>query len=506
MCATEGPERIGSSNPARDSASPQEALSPFRPSQWTTNSNRGGHLIRRALLLTIASVVVIGVAGSGSAEPAFEGSNGVIAFVTSPNDEADIYTVSPRGCDLHRVTTATGRDLYPSFSPDGNRIAYLRDLSSGAGGGWENWVVSADGSNPVRLTPPNEGDDGPAEWSPDGTRLAFRHEVDPHRTPTERSWEIYTIASDGSDLQRLTNNELWEDSPTYSPDGSRIAFTRREAGANEFNPAPEEIWVMDADGSDPVQITHNQDRDMDLQWAPVGDLVMFTRLVDGDSDLFVVDVSTGVETQLAALPLVERGAWRPDGSKIVYSEKNDIYDVNPDGTGTRKLGSNIGKYPKYSPDGTQILFSGADEVTVRVMDADGGHLRRVFGDRDTYLSGGPFIDWQPLGPQPPVTDVAPPVLTEVRDYPDPFSPATGGVTFIRFVTSEHATVTVSLHRNGRLVTKAQNAKYECAGFNEVLWRGKAGGRVVPDGTYTYKIKAEDAAGNIGRASGKVTVG
>lgn len=459
----------------------------------------------RAPVIALLSGAAIAASAVASAEPAFPGGNGLIAFVTSPNDNADVYTVTSRGCELTRITTAAGRDLYPSFSPDGMKITYQRDFTNGLVTGSANWVINSDGTGAVQLTPATEGGDGRAEWAPDGKELTFRHETDPHRVPTERSWEIYTVKPDGSGLKRLTTNELAEDSPTYSPDGSRIAFTRRAATGDEFNPAPEEIWVMNSNGTQESQVTNNNFRDTDLQWAPVGNLVLYSSLRNGDSDLFVVDVTTGVETQLTSHALVERGAWRPDGQQIVYSTGNDIYVINPDGTGRDKLGTNIGKYPKYSPDGTQIVFSGADEFTVRTIPAAGGPARKVFGDRDTYLSGGPFLDWQPLSPQPPVVDVTAPSITNVRDIPDPFFPEEGGVTLIRFATSEHSFVTVTLHRNGTRVATAQSNKYECAGEVEVLWRGKAGGQIAPQGTYTYKIKATDEAGNVGRATGKVTL-
>ena len=460
----------------------------------------------RAPLITVVSVVTIAASATAAADPAFPGTNGVIAFVTSPNENADVYTMSSRGCDVTRITTAEGRDIYPSFSPDGMKITYQRDFSNGPVTGFANWVVGADGTGALQLTPTDEGGDGRAEWSPDGTLLTFRHETDPHRIPTERSWEIYTIAPDGTGLKRLTNNEIEDDEPTYSPDGSMIAFTRRAATGDEFNPAPEEIWVMNSNGGNETQVTNDTFRDSEPQWAPVGNLIMYQSLRNGVNDLFVVDVTTGVVTQLTSAGLAARGAWRPDGQKIVYSTGNDIYTINPDGTGKQKLGSNIGKYPSYSPDGTQILFSGADEYTVRTIPAAGGSVRKLFGTR-TDNAGGPFLDWQPLGPQPPVVDTTAPSLTEVRDIPDPIFPeqAGAGVTLIHFVTSESAFVTISVHRGGDLVARVLRNKYRCAGVVEEPWRGKAGGQIVPAGTYTYKIKAQDEAGNVGRASGKVTV-
>lgn len=460
--------------------------------------------MRVTIVLAAVGLVLLAAAVS-TAEPSFPGHNGHIAFVTAPDGDADIYTISPQGCDLFRVTTASGRDIYPSWSPDGTKMTYQRDFSAGVVTGTENWVIGADGTGAIKLTPPNEGGDGRAEWSPDGSRLAFRHETDPHRRPTFRSWEIFTIAPDGTGLLRLTTNEVSDDSPTYSPDGTKIAFTRRAATTDEFNPAPEEIWVMDSDGTDQVQLTNNQFRDFEPQWSPNGDQILFTSLRTGSqTDLYLVDVLTGAETELATLPLPERAAWSPDGSRIVYSEANDIYEVTSDQSVHRRLAAGVGKFPSYSPDGTMILFSGADEFTVRTMNSDGQQRRRVFGDRDRFVSGGPFLDWQPTGPPPPVTDTDPPNITAVRDFPDPFSP-NGGLTFIRFETSEHASITISLHRNGNRVARPLNNRFRCAGFIEIPWRGRSGGRAVPDGTYTYRIEAEDAAGNVGRASGKVTV-
>lgn len=133
------------------------------------------------------------------------------------------------------LTDEPGGALDPAWSPDGSRIAY-RTLGDGR-------IVSmaADGSEATPLTD-GPGDAGPA-WSPDGTRIAFSSEREGDR-------EIYVMATDGSDVVRLTESPDFDGQPTWSPDGTMIAFTT-DRGASR------DIYVMNADGSGQIEVSDN---------------------------------------------------------------------------------------------------------------------------------------------------------------------------------------------------------------------------------------------------------
>ncbi len=158
------------------------------------------------------------------------------------------------------------------FSPDGSQIGFTRCGDEEGTLDCEVWVADADGSN-RRLLVDSRGRDGGVAWSPDGTRIAFTSDRDRNgQCFFHDCWghngEIYVMNADGSDQRRLTDDPGDDQSPTWSPDGSRIAF----AGLRDVEggvDAPEEnyeIYVMGEDGSDVVQLTDNDSWDWHPDW------------------------------------------------------------------------------------------------------------------------------------------------------------------------------------------------------------------------------------------------
>jgi TolB protein len=128
------------------------------------------------------------------------------------------------GSGQHRVPNTDGGE-YPSWSPDGERIAFNSNLS----GDHVMYIVDADGSGLVDLSSVGEG--WQVDWSPDGGSILFTSE----RDHPDHYTDIYVMRPDGSDVQRLTNNSAY--TPAWSPDGRHIVFS-----------APG-LFVIRADGS-----------------------------------------------------------------------------------------------------------------------------------------------------------------------------------------------------------------------------------------------------------------
>jgi Tol biopolymer transport system component len=111
--------------------------------------------------------------------------------------------------------------------------------------------MNADGTNRVKLT--RDGDSHPS-WSPDGTKIAFTHR--------DGNDEIYIIDADGKNAVNLTNHKERDYLPSWSPDGKQIIFTSSRDGNDE-------IYVMDADGKNPVNLTFHRGRDYWPSWSPI---------------------------------------------------------------------------------------------------------------------------------------------------------------------------------------------------------------------------------------------
>jgi len=155
---------------------------------------------------------------------------------------------------------STGINEYPSWSPDGTKIAFTRIFTSDSQR--EIYVVNSDGSNganPVRLTNNFPVYDNHPAWSPDGRRLAFTSDRD-----QSGNWEIYTMnASDGSSVARLTNNAGSDLFPSWSQDGGQIVFASNGGGAG-----PGEIYVMRSDGAYATNVSNNIAPDTTPSWQP----------------------------------------------------------------------------------------------------------------------------------------------------------------------------------------------------------------------------------------------
>ena len=185
----------------------------------------------------------INVDASNASEPAISHLGNRLAFVSGKSD-SNIWRLDLGGkgqqAKATRFIASTQTELYPAYSPDGKKIAFVSDRS----GRDEIWICDSDGSRPTQLTSMA----GPAiygpRWSPDSQNIAF--------TAAQQGMkeDIYSISSKGGALQRLTSHPAEDKWPYWSHDGKWIYFSSTRGGR-------EEIWKMPSSGGEASQITHN---------------------------------------------------------------------------------------------------------------------------------------------------------------------------------------------------------------------------------------------------------
>jgi TolB protein len=289
-------------------------------------------------------------AGTKPAQAAFPGKNGKIAFTRDPDGyrgrkDPEIYTVRFDGGNLKPLTNNTMLDTDPAFSPDGKRIAFSQSPKRFY---YSNiFFMKADGSGKTLVTDEREipgkaeGDDSNPAFSPDGRRIAFVREtandygaifkigVD-GRNPTRISYGVYhprsvawspdgstiaysdrsdsyepeeyvvTLRPDGSGMRYRTEGRA----PNWSPDGSRMVF----AGHYSYG----EIYEMGADGTGEKTLMTSQADTDNPAFSPGGGKIVFESDLDGDYDLYVMDADGTDVRQLTDLPGDERDPdWQP---------------------------------------------------------------------------------------------------------------------------------------------------------------------------------------------------
>ena len=292
------------------------------------------------LVLALVAGCVLGALGL----PAFHGAsaqsstgkfNGLIAFSTNRNGPSGkIYVMNPDGSNQHGITNSPGGETRPAFSPDGKKIAFVRDfkaiLMMNPDGSGQTMVVdgASAGFSYITAFP---------DWSPDGKKIVFNAIAKDSRNGAD----IYVINVDGTGLTQLTTDPTDDSSPAWSPDGTKIAFSSiRNPVQGDVN---YEIYVMNPDGSAQTRITNNTGFDSSPAWSPDGKRIAFTSRRDGNFEVYVMNADGSNQTRLTNNPEQDSDAkWSPDGTKIAFLSSRDgrfgeIYSMNVDGTGLTNL-------------------------------------------------------------------------------------------------------------------------------------------------------------------------
>jgi WD40-like Beta Propeller Repeat len=372
----------------------------------------------------------------------------------------------------------------------------------------------------------------PAEASFPGNngRIAFDGNRD---DPNNR--DIYVMKADGTEVRRLTNSSDQERDPAFSPDGTRIAYTRDA-----------DVWVMNANGTNQIRLTNAPNADQRPAWSPDGTSIAFASFRDFQNEIYVMNASAPEGPTNQPVRLTNNSAsdtkpdFSPDGTRIAFHSDRDevsaveIYtmdavDTDNDGEGDnlKRLTTSPGNdaFASYSPIGTRIAFasprnsSASDTREIHVMDAvdtdndgEGDDLSRlvaVFGQHPSWSPDGtsiafrgsvtdgdifrvsadgsgtptnltntpaPVIElWPSWGPRP--SDRTPPETTLAASGPS------------GTVQSTSATFTFSSEANAAFDCKLDNGRFELCSSPKTYSN-------LSNGQHRFEVRATDTSGNI----------
>lgn len=184
----------------------------------------------------------------------------------------DIFTISPDGRELRQLTSGVYGEInvQPAWSPDGTQIAFVSNRN---GGDVEIYLMDAMGEKPQRLTF-QEGEDSEPAWSPDGSKIAYVHGDDPsvngyiNSAPCYRP-NIYLMSADGSNQLRLTEKGENTD-PAWSPDGTRILFSSKQEEGINFD-----LYILNLSDGELLRLTHSLTAEAEPAWSPDGNSIAF---------------------------------------------------------------------------------------------------------------------------------------------------------------------------------------------------------------------------------------
>lgn len=280
-------------------------------------SNRHGHL-QIYKKLPNGDEVRLAPSDSANLQPAWS-RDGKIAFVSYRSGQGDIYVMDANGENLRQLTSQPGMEQQPAWSPDGRQLVFTAERKSGI----HLFVINADGSGERNITP-GYAEAGTPAWSPDGRQIAFvanddgkmrlmvwnaddnrsrlvtstalANERDPVWSPDSKTLaftlngknsegvNLASVDVASGEVRRLTRNMYINSNAVWSPDGSKIGYLSNADTQGSFM----NLSVMNADGSNPVNLTRSEHQDLSPAWASDSNHLYFMSFRNWPGQIFII--------------------------------------------------------------------------------------------------------------------------------------------------------------------------------------------------------------------------
>lgn len=304
------------------------------------------------------------------------------------------------------VVVMTGSASQAAFPGANGRLAFVRNASCVPDGDGEDCVraidtIQPDGTGDVTIVADPAADSSRPRWSADGKKIAFAKYVE------GQGYRVFTANADGSGQTQISSGPGDNDrDPAWSPDGSKIVYSSAADGDLD-------LWIMNADGTNPTQLTNDADNDDGAAWSPDGTRIAFNRFGLAPRRIYTI-APDGSGLVAISAPDDVGPDWSPDGTRLVFTRAFTIHLMNADGSGVVSVRE--GSEPVFSPDGTRLAFVFEDRIWTSGL--DGSNAVAVTPES---IEGVATPDWQSLE-VPATTTTLPPTTVAPAQGPAVVTP------------------------------------------------------------------------------------
>ncbi|MFT3894965.1 MAG: DPP IV N-terminal domain-containing protein [Anaerolineales bacterium] len=256
----------------------------------------------------------------------------------------------------------------------------LSDVNSGI------YVINVDGSDEAIMLSAHPTGDSKPTWSPDGSKIAFESLRDD--VANQKYMDIYMMNADGSQLTKLTNTDSWYAHPDWSPIGSQIALT---SDIQEDGNA--DIYLLDVETKELHRLTNDPAQEGQASWSPDGSRIVYVLTESDHRNIFSMDIETGERVQLTEGDGDNFAPdWSPDGQKILFVSKRDgdaeIYVMDANGANQKRVTQTPGAdvNPEWSPDGNYFAYTheSSQNGKIYVSDLNGSSPELLYENMGRY--------------------------------------------------------------------------------------------------------------------------